>query len=191
MSGQSSMLNWPEWADRTDPDDRDSGSQFSTKYQRTKRQLGSEMERMGVDSWTLDTVTGSGTDPGVVLRWRQNNQPRVVSCDAYSSKKANLRAIFLWVKETRKSGDRPVKTGRDQFAAAALPGVDQEATPMGAGDERDPHEVLEAAPDASDDVVRVAAREKKRQHSPDSGVDPDKEEFIAVNKAEDAMLDGE
>ena len=59
------------------------------------------------------------------------------------------------------------------------------------------HQVLVVAPKMTGqpmheaDVIRVAAREKKRQHSPDSGVDPDKEEFIAVNKAEDALLDGE
>jgi hypothetical protein len=179
-----SLLNWPDHLDRTAESERESGSKFSSDYKQTRRELRAELERrMEVDNWRLDDVTGSGGDPGVVIRWTKDGQDYVAACDHYTTKRANLRAAYLWIQETRKAGDRPVKTGRSQFAAAALPSAD-DAEPAGPP----PHEVLNVAPDADDVVVNAAARQLSAKYHPDSGEEPDREKFKRVQKAKEELL---
>lgn len=180
----STLLNWPADLERTPEHKRENTTKFSAGYSRTKRDIRGEMERLEVDNYRLDDVTGSGGDPGVVLRWTADGQEHAVACDAYTAKRDNLREIYLWIKETRMSGDRPVATVRDQFAAAALPsGDDVEAVAP------PPHEVLGVRPDAPENVIKAAAKAMKKQTHPDSP-DGDREAFQRVNEAEEEMLNG-
>lgn len=162
-----SLFNWPDFADRTDPDDRESGNQFDVSYRATKSDVSDEFDRLGVDEWQMFDVTGSGGDPGVVLQWRNGPQEYVAACDAYSSKSANLRALYLWLNETRMRNQRPVKTAQENMAAAALPQGDDEE-PVVAG-EVPPHKVLGVDKDADLSTIREAFQERVRSAHPDHG----------------------
>lgn len=179
-----SILNWPDHLDRTDADDRESTSKFSTSFGRTRSELDSELDsRMEAEQWRLDDVSGSGGDPGVVVRWTKDGRDHSAACDHYTSKAANLRAVYLWISETRLAGDRPVQTGRDQFAAAALPGdVEEDAEPV-----KQPHEVLDVAPDAPEAVVRGAYRELEKKHHGDTG-DGDMERLQQIREAKEELI---
>jgi hypothetical protein len=175
-------LNWPAEFERTEAVRRKSGSKFSTNFQRTEGQIGDAMDRMGVDHWSLNHERGTNGDPGVVVRWTDDGTDYAVACDAYRKKRANIRALYLWIEETRKRGNRPVETGQSDFAAAALPGPGEDAVAAGPP----PHEVLGVTPDAPDAVTEGAARSLKREYHFDNG--GDSEQFKRVTKAEQAML---
>lgn len=181
----SRILNWPKELERTPEIDRTAANKFNTNFNRTQADIRTEMERMGVDEWRFDHVSGSGGDPGVVVRWRNEGRDYAVACDAYKFKKSNARALYLWIKETRMREKRPVATAQDAFAAAALPPAD-EADVIEAPSKQ-PHEVLGVAPDAPDEVIEAAARSLKKKFHPDSD-DGDAEKFSDVNKAERLML---
>lgn len=185
---QSSLINWPSGWDRTPDWKRDDGAKFQADYQQTRRELRAELEnRMGVENWRIDDESGRGGDPGVVLRWMKDDQEHAVACDAYKHKRANIRAIYLWVVETRKSGDRPVKTGHDQFAAARLPPGDEERAKVVG--RQPPHDVLGVSPDAPESVVKAAARRLSADVHPDKE-NGDEDEFKRIQKAKEAMLNG-
>lgn len=181
----SSILNWPEQFERTDPHKRDTGNQFSANFRQTQREFRREIDRLGAQEWHIDHITGSGGDPGVVVRWRKDGVDHAVACDAYSSKRANLRACYLWFRETRKAGDRPVKTGQDQMAAAALPGETHDGTVVGS---KPDHEILGVGRNADPEVVKRTARGLMAKYHPDSGSDPDEEMFKQVTRAKTRML---
>lgn len=162
-----SLLNWPDFADRTPADAREDGGQFDVAYRRTVSELGDEFDLLGVEEWQIYDVTGSGGDPGVVLRWRKGAQEYVAACDQYTSKTANVRALYLWLNETRMRAKRPVKTARESMAAAALPQGDGEE-PVVAG-EVPPHKVLGVDADADGSEIREAFQERVRAAHPDHG----------------------
>jgi hypothetical protein len=178
---QESMLNWPEGFERTPPEERETVTKFSKSYRGTKSDLKREMERLGVESWALDDVSGSSTDPGVVMRWRKDETDYAVACDAYTSKTDNLRATYLWLNETRMRNQRPVETGQDQLAAAQLPSKDADVAA-----EPQPHVVLGVEPDADKDAVMDAFRTKVKDVHPDYG--GSEAAFRRVKRARDKML---
>jgi hypothetical protein len=176
-------LDWPAGWDRTPESEREDGNKFSAGFRRSKKELRDELERLGAEDWRLDDVTGGGGDPGVVLRWTLDGSEHAAACDAYTTKAANLRATYLWLRETRMRNERPVRTGNDGFAAARLPSGEEDGAVVG---REPPHEVLNVRPDAPDAVVKGAARSLKAEHHPDNG--GDKGEFKRVTRAERAML---
>lgn len=181
-----SLLNWPSGLERTPPEDREKTSKFSSNFRRTQSDLKDEMRLMDVEEWRLDDVTGSGGDPGVVLRWIDNGNEYAVACDHYEYKKSNLRSVYLYVKETRKRNDRPVETANDEFAAARLPAGDEDAN---VADGRSDHEVLGVSPDASDDEIKAAYREKIKELDPDKP-EGDEDEFVRVRDAKERLIGG-
>lgn len=181
------LFDWPDGFERAENEDRETTNKFETGIRQTKRNLESEMERLGVDEWDLDEEPGSG--PSVVLRWIKGGQEFAVAADEYKAKKSNLRELYLWVNETRMRSTRKVKTGQDNFAAAALPSGDEEGVAEPVEPTRPPHEVLELSPDASDDAVKAVSRQLKGKYHPETGDMPDREEYIKVSKAKEAMLD--
>lgn len=181
-----SSLRWPSGIERTPKGDREPGNQFEVNFRRTRKEIETEMDRLDVDNWDLDHVTGSGGDPGVVLRWTKDGVDYAVWCDGYSTKRANAREIYLWVNETRMRQQRKAETAADDFAAAALPPGDPEREHVVAA--MPPHEVLGVQPDAPAAVVKGAYRQLMKEHSPDRGGDP--EEFRRINKAKEALLEG-
>lgn len=179
------QLDWPSGFERTPGRERENTNKFESGVRQTKRQIRAEMDRMGVDEWRLDDVTGSSSsDPGVVLRWAKDGQDYAVACDKYTNKKDNIRSIYLWVNETRMRSQRPVVTGNSEFAAARLPSGREEDEAIVLPDE--PHEVLGIAPDASERMVRVAYQEKMKNAHPDQG--GTRMEKALVEQARDEML---
>ena len=178
-------LNWPEHADRTPEDERDSGSQFSVNWNRTMRDLRNELRRFGVEEWDLDTVSGSDSDPCVVLRWRDEHGRHAIADDQFVSKEANLRNLYLWLREQRKSSDRGIVTGsEDQLAAAALPSGDESEE---GGLTRPAHEVLGLPRDASEAVVQARFKQLVKERHPDRGGSD--EAFRELKAAREALLD--
>ncbi|MCU4716797.1 J domain-containing protein [Halapricum hydrolyticum] len=190
-------LDWPAGWDRTSPAERTRARKFQASLADTTADLEREMDRMDVDDWRASTGSGGSytksnglpkydanpDDPGFVLRWVDDGEQFAVACDAYARLASNVRAVYLWVHETRMRGQRPVRTGDSEFAAARLPSGDEGAI---AGREP-PHEVLGVAPDAPAAVIEGAARQLKAEAHPDNG--GDREQFQRVVTAEEAMLD--
>jgi hypothetical protein len=192
-----SRIDWPTGLDRTDERRRTSGSKFNASLADTTSEIAAEMDRMGVDDFRASTGSGGAytksnglpkhnanpDDPGFVLRWSKDGEQFAVACDKYASLPSNARAVYLWVRETRKRGTRPVKTGDTEFAAARLPSGEEDAVVA----EVPPHEVLGVAPDAPVSVVEDAYRERVQETHPDKP-DGDQEAFRRVQEAKEAML---
>jgi len=112
-----------------------------------------------------------------------------VACDAYTSKRANLRCVYLWFNETRMAGDRPVATGQDQFAAAALPSGtgDREASRPPA------EEVIGLPTHATDAAIKAQASEMLKNAHGDTDRSGRGDEYPVewIADARDELLDGE
>ncbi|WP_435551938.1 J domain-containing protein [Natrinema sp. CGMCC1.2065] len=190
-------LNWPAELEQTETAERKRTTKFDVDLEQSINDIETEMDRLGVDDWRLETAMDHQSrdpnypyanqpqpeDPGVVLRWSMGGDQFAVACDYYTRPRDNARAIGLYVAEKRKMENRPVATGQSEFATARLPAADDDAVVAS----EPPHEVLEISPDADDGVVKAAARAKKKEHHPDAG--GDRERFQRVVKAEEAMLD--
>lgn len=197
-----SNIDWPNGFGRTPAADRERNRSYKASLADTTESIETEMQRMDVDSWRASTASGGShvksnglpkhsanpEDPGFVLRWQKGAEQFAVACDEYSRLRDNARTVYLWVHETRMRGQRPVKTGDAEFAAARLPPADGEGDAIVAGpaDTEPPHEVLGVDPDAPEAVVKGAARGLKKRKHPDAG--GSKEEFQRVVEAEEAML---
>lgn len=177
-------LDWPGELERTDERRREETNKFSKNFRQTRRQLEHTMvEQMDIEEFRISHVSGSGGDPGVVVRWREGDVPHAVGCDHYTTKRDNIRAIYLWIDETRKRSNRPVVTGDTDFAAARLMPPDG-AEPS----DPPPHEVLGVAPDASDAVIEAAAKARLGETHPDTP-DGDEAAFKRVTRAKEKLLD--
>ncbi|GAB3315146.1 J domain-containing protein [Haloplanus salinarum] len=193
-----SRIDWPAGFERTTERRRTSGSKFQASLADTTKSIAAEMDRMGVDSWRASTGSGGAytksnglpkhnanpDDPGFVLRWSKDGEQFAVACDKYRRLRDNCRAVYLWVHETRMRGNRPVKTGQDEFAAARLPSGEEDTVVAGVS----PHDVLDVAPDAPDHVVENAYRERVQETHPDKP-GGDQEAFRRVQEAREALLD--
>lgn len=171
-------LDWPTGWERTPERERTKAQKFKASLGSTTKSLEGELDRMDVDEWRVSIGNqhtksngmprhnANPDDPGFVLRWSKDSEQFAVACDSYSRLRDNVRAVYLWVHETRMRGQRPVKTGSAEFAAARLPSGDDDAVIAA-----DPpaHEVLGVARDAPDTVVKGAARELTKAHHPDHG----------------------
>lgn len=181
-------IDWPDGFEQTPPDDRESTTKFSANFRRTKREVEKEMDRMEVAVWTLHDTTGSGGWPGVIVRWSKDGTDYAVACDHYTAKRDNLRAVYLWLHETRMRNQRPVETGEDEMAAARLPPGDDDAIAVAPNHTEEPHEVLGVQPDAPEEVVRAAARRLAANAHPDQD-GGDQAEFKRIQAAKEAMLE--
>jgi hypothetical protein len=189
-------LDWPPAFERTEPRERSPIRKFSATVSETTEALAAEMRRLDPTEWRVSTGSGgrhtktnglpnasaNPDDPGVVLRWSDDGEQFAVGCDASPRLRDNLRTVYLWVRETRLRGDRPVVTGSTEFAAARLPAGD-DAEPAGPP----PHEVLGVDPDAPAAVVEAAARALITETHPDQGGSAT--ELQRVKRARDRLLD--
>lgn len=182
------ILNWPDWADRTPPEERSDTSKFDYGFRETKSELRGLMDRMGVDKWHLSDVTGSHGDPGVVVRWENNGTPHAVACDKYQYKGDNLREAYLWIKHERTQGNRPVKTGQDQMAAAQLPSGNEDEPAVAVGNIV-PEDVLGVKKNANQSEIKNAYRERVKEAHPDTGDGGDAVELQRVKAAHRMMTE--
>jgi len=193
-------VDWPPHLDRTPPRERERTSKFGVTFHEALGDIETELlDRVGADDWRVSTAApqrktdgkpyadSNPDDPGVVVRWSKDGQQYAVAADRYTDWRDNARAIGLYIREKRKMSNRPVHTGRDEFATAALPSGDEDAIVVADGARQAPHEVLGVAPDAAPAVIRGAARQLKKEHHPDTG--GERERFQAVVDAAEALLD--
>jgi hypothetical protein len=188
-------IDWPAGLDRTAPGDRGRGRNFKVSLASAVAELEDELDRLDPDDWRVsfgNTHSKSNgmplhnanpDDPGFALYWTADGDDYAVACDASPSLRDNLRQVHKWLHETRLRSDRPVRTADTEFAAARLPSADD----VIAGS-APPHEVLDVSPDASEAVVKGAARAMKKDVHPDNG--GSREEFQRIVDAENALLDG-
>lgn len=197
-------IDWPTHLGRTPPRERKRTSKFSVTFHQAIDAIAAELEdRIGVDDWRLSTTAphrkddglpyanASPDDPSVVVRWSMDGNQYAVACDHYTDWRDNARAIGLYIAEKRKMQDRPVTTGQSEFATAELPPADEDAVaappaPSSNEPDRAPHEVLGVSPDASDTVVKGAARALLKADHPDLNGDGD--DLQTIKWARDAML---
>lgn len=200
----TTTIDWPDEFARTPADEREQNPNFSATLGQTTKDLTTEMNRLDPDEWRpsignqhtksngLPLHNANPDDPGFVLRWTKDGEQFAVACDAYSRLRDNIRTVYLWVHETRLRGQRPVKTGNSEFAAARLPpgeGSAGDEDVIVAGGRLAPHEILEVAPDADEATIRAAFRARASDAHPDQG--GDEASLKRLVAAKEAMLDGE
>lgn len=187
-------IDWPDGWDRTPPSDRTRGP-YQVDWSQAEQELVREIERAGGTTIAIDRELGASgrtSDPGVVVRWTQDGDAKVMACDEHTRKDANLRAIGLTIRDLRKSTTRGViQEDRAFHGLDALPSGKATSPVVDRRSRSQPaHAILGVAPDAPPEIVETAARRLKKKHHPDSSEDPDKTRFNLVCKAEEAMLDG-
>jgi hypothetical protein len=186
----SGEVDWPPHLDRTPPRERERTAKFSVTFHDAVQEIERELlsaDRVGADDWRLSTAAphrkddgmpyanANPDDPSVVVRWSKSGNQYAVACDRYTDWRDNARAIGLYIAEKRKMSDRPVTTGRSEFATAQLPSGDETATPMPADggtvemDRESAADVLGVAPDAPERVVTAAYQEQVKAEHPDHG----------------------
>ena len=195
-------IDWPDFAERTEPRRRERTSKFSVTLAQALNDIEAELEdRLNVTDWRLSTAAphrkkdgrpyadANPDDPGVVVRWSNDGEQYCVAADHYTDLRDNARAIGLYITEKRKMGNRPVKTGQDEFATARLPPGDdsKQVVVAGTGEVEAPHEALDVDPSAPDEVVKAAFRAKSKQVHPDQG--GSRAEWQRLQNAREAMLD--
>jgi DnaJ-domain-containing protein 1 len=191
-----SDLSWPAGFDRTPASERTRNKKFQASLASTTSAIETEMDRLDPEEWRaeignqhtksngLPLHNASPDDSGFVLRWTEDDEQFAVACDAYTRLRDNVRAVYLWVHETRMRSQRPVETGESEFAAARLPHPDDVDPVAGAPP---PHVELGVTPDADEAVIRAAYKERVKQAHPDNG--GSRAEFERVQRAREVLLD--
>lgn len=213
MSQTMKKIDWPAKYDRTPSDERESyPGNLSVSHKQAFESVVEELERWGKTDVQIETasqhyvndpnIPHKSDDPddvGVVAYYRDleahSSEQSAIACDSWETQLENARAIALWVRRVRLAERCGTETAMDIDEVAQLPPADDEAIaapPASSNNDKPneaPHEVLEVAPDASNDVVQAAARQKiKNLHGDTNGGNGDTEELNRVIDARDEML---
>lgn len=194
-------IDWPAGWDRTAARRRRKKRSFDTGLRDTIDELEQELESgLDVDDWRLDTAAqhqkrnpkypyanAAPDDPGAVVRWSKDGEQFAVACDRWSRLRDNVREGLKYIQDKRRMSNRPVQTGRDEFANARLPPGDEEGGAAIVATSRPPHEVLGVEPDADEDRIVQAYRDRIKEAHADQG---DREDLSVqeVKEAKEAML---
>lgn len=184
-------LQWPIGRERTPEDNRKYGNLNKMPSGRIRSLLFDELRKMGVSDFVIssnvavrrDGLPYSGQkapdDTGVVLYFTRKDKDIAISCDAWHTVDANLRAIGLTVEAIRgmERWGTEEMVDRAFTGFAALP-ENSIVTPYTS---RLWYEVLEVSPTASTEIIRAAYRQKLLKTHPDHGGDP--QQFAEVQKA--------
>ncbi|ELZ08485.1 heat shock protein DnaJ domain protein [Halovivax asiaticus JCM 14624] len=195
-----SQIDWPLELDRHAEGERRETTKFEVELSQAVDDLETEMDRLDVDDWRLETAMDHQSqnpnypyanqpqpdDPGAVVSWTMDGEDYAVGCDRWTRVRDNVREICLYVGEKRKMEDRPVSTGQSEFATARLPSGDGDAVAAGPP----AHVTLGVRPDADRDEIREAYRERVKEVHPDQNGGGDSEAFQRVKRARDALLNG-
>lgn len=210
VSRQSSRLERPDGYGRTPADDREPyPGNISLGHREAFESIVEELQRWGKTDIEIETasqhyaddpnIPHKSDDPddvGVVAYYRDleahSSEQSAIACDSWETQRENARAISLWIRRVRLADRCGVETAKDIDEVAQLPPADDEAIaapPVQDDDlQEEPHEVLDVAPDAPDDVVKAVARRKAANVHPD-GDEGDRNEFKRIQDAKKAMLD--
>lgn len=118
-------------------------------------------------------------DPGVAVYFMLGGKPRVLCCDAWKSVEANMRAIAITVRDLR----RIQKRGVSDFLPRAYSGFETKQLPDEAGPDAGGAwwQVLGVSPDASEEEIHRAYRQRAKETHPDTG--GSHEDFHRVTEA--------
>ena len=146
---------------------------------RIRQQLASELRKMGVSDYVVSSNLavrrdglpyanqGRPDDPGVVLYFSRKGRDIAISCDAWWTVDANLRAIGLTIEAIRGmerwGTEEMVDRAFTGFAALPETAI---TTPY---KKRAWYDVLEVAQTASHEVIKAAYRQKMLKAHPDQG----------------------
>jgi hypothetical protein len=193
---QSFPLQWPIGRARTSPLARKAGPN-QMPGGRIRQLLLSELHKMGVTDVVISTdvaVRRDGMpyagqkqpeDPGVVLYFTRKGVDIAISCDAWRTVDANLRAIGLTVEAIRGME----RWGTEEMIDRAFTGfaaLPETAGPTNRGP-RAWHEVLQVSPDADASIIRAAYRNLAAKYHPDNQQTGDAEKFMEVKTAYDQV----
>jgi hypothetical protein len=172
-------LSWPIGRSRTPAHQRKYGNLNKMPSGRVRQLLVSELQKMNVSSFVIssnvsvrrDGLPYSGQrepeDTGVVLYFTRKGQDIAISCDAWQSVDANLRAIGLTIEAIRGME----RWGTEEMVDRAFNGFKElpETIIMGEHTSRAWWEVLGVAQNASLTVVHAAYRALLHERHPDKG----------------------
>ncbi|MFB6113614.1 MAG: DnaJ domain-containing protein [Halodesulfurarchaeum sp.] len=190
-------IEWPAGIDRTPQDDREKYPHgFEVSRREAIEHILEQLRKMDATDKQIDTAADHQSrnpnlpyseaktdDPGIVVRYKLDGTPHIVAMDKWTRLRDNARAVGLTLEAKRALTRYGVESIESEFSTHRLPPGDDDAMVSGPP----PHEILEVDPDASDEVIEAAARQKKREHHPDAG--GDEQAFKRVVEAEEAMLD--
>lgn len=182
-AARSYPLQWPKGWPRTAPDKRESGSRFSQTLPSALSALRSEVQRLGgknlvlSSNYTLDQH--SPKDAGVVGYFEYEGKQVAIPCDRWAKIEANVRAIALTIEAMRGIE----RWGAKHMISAMFRGF--QALP-----ERtmaDPWELLGISPEASEEDILKAYRDKAKLAHPDV-MGGSNERFNQISEAKDIAL---
>ena len=191
-------LDWPEGFERTDPSDREP---YSGGFRVTRSvAFGNVLDELrtwdGVTDVQLDSgaehqkrnpnkpyANASYDDPGVVVYFTKDGEEMAAACDRWDNPRDNAQDLYHYLHETRMQEQRGTVTAESEYEKLRLPSGDEDAVAAAAPPA---HVVLGVDPDASEDEIVAAWREKMMTAHPDQG--GSEEEVDRVTEAKEAML---
>ena len=200
-------LEWPDGFDRTPPRKRETYPHgFRVSRSEAFDNILEELRKMDARNVQVKTAAPhtkasphrpyadrDPDDPGVVVYFERDGQQFAVPCDRWDNLRDNAQAIAKYLDAKRAIQRYGVSTIESEFSTQALPPADEEAIaapPASGGDELDeePHEILDVAPDAPDEVVTAAfkAQVKDLEGHPDTG--GSSRRFQKLKQARDELL---
>ena len=191
-------LEWPDGFERTpETDRRRYPGGFEVSRTQAFDSILDELEKM--DAYNVDVQTQAPhttkhphrpykdrdpDNPAVVVYFERDGQRFAVPCDRWDNLRDNARAIAKYLDAKRAIERYGVSTIDTEMSTQALPSADEEAVVA----EEPPHEVLEVASDAGQEVIEAAARRKAASVHPEKP-DGDEEEFIRIQRAKQQLLE--
>lgn len=172
-------LQWPTGRARTPEHKVKWGNLNKMPSGRIRSLLVKELQLMGSDGFVIssnveirrDGLPYSGqkapADAGVVLYFRRKGVDIAISCDAWATVDANLRAIGLTIEAIRGME----RWGTEEMVDRAFVGFKAlpEKTIVTPHQSKLWYEVLEVAPTASPAIIKAAYRQQLLMHHPDQG----------------------
>ena len=195
-------LEWPEGWTRTASLNRQDYSRFQTTFDKARRDLLAELDRLGavnvvISSWLplrrdgqprADAARRRIDDPGVAVYFTFKGRRMVMARDAYTNVHDNMRSIGLAIEHLRglerHGGGHMMERAFDGFEALPPPSSDPSAP--------NAHwsAILGIDRDSHIDVIRHAWKQKAKTAHPDAGGSA--EAFQRIQKAfEDAKAEWE
>lgn len=169
---QAYPLHWPDGWPRTQHPER---SRFDVSFDRTRRELQWEIERMGGNYPVLSTNVAlrldgepyaSRRDPedcGVAVYFELGGKQMVFACDRWDCVKDNIRAVQKTIEAMRGIE----RWGASDMMNRAFSAFEALPDHSGSGWRA----ILDLDQTATLDDARVAFRQKVKQHHPDVGGD--------------------
>ena len=172
---QAYPLHWPEGWKRTKSRDRRKSAEGGGTWDNTRRRLYAEFEKLGashvvVSSWLElrrdgqprgDKARYPIEDPGVAVYFQLRGRPMVLARDAYQTVADNAWGVLMALTYLRglerHGGAEMMERSFEGFAALPAP------------DRTDCFGTLGVRPDASEDEINAAFRERARRAHPDTG----------------------